>query len=56
MDAERLKQLLKNGVYRTIGETALGLGQVHTNGDRSLVALMYHKVNDRPGNVLTIPI
>ncbi len=55
MDAERLKQLLKNGVYRTIGETALGLRQVHTNGDRSLVALMYHKVNDRPGNVLTIP-
>jgi peptidoglycan/xylan/chitin deacetylase (PgdA/CDA1 family) len=53
MRAERLKQLFKNGVYRTIGETAAAIG---VNGDKSLRVLMYHKVNDLPGNPLTMPV
>jgi peptidoglycan/xylan/chitin deacetylase (PgdA/CDA1 family) len=55
VNAERVKQLLKNSVYRTIGETANGVGAV--NGDaRTLRVLMYHKVNDVPENPLTIPV
>jgi peptidoglycan/xylan/chitin deacetylase (PgdA/CDA1 family) len=54
MRAERVKRLLKNGVYRTIGETTSAVG-VNGNGNRSLRVLMYHKVNDLPGNPLTIP-
>jgi peptidoglycan/xylan/chitin deacetylase (PgdA/CDA1 family) len=55
VDAERVKQLLKNSVYRTIGETANGVGAA--NGDtRTLRVLMYHKVNDVPKNPLTIPV
>jgi len=55
MRAERVKQILKNGVYRTIGETAAA---VRTNGigDRHLRVLMYHKVNDLPENPLTMPV
>src|ERR687887_2795856 len=55
MRAERLKQALKNSVYRTIGETAAAVG-VNGNGDRSLRVLMYHKVNDLPGNPLSMPV
>src|SRR2546430_16977257 len=55
MRAERVKQLLKNGVYRTIGETAVAIG-AGGNGNRSLRVLMYHKVNDLPGNPLTTPV
>ena len=55
MRAERIKQLLKNSVYRTIGETAEAIG-ANGNGDRSLRVLMYHKVNDLPGNPLTMPV
>jgi peptidoglycan/xylan/chitin deacetylase (PgdA/CDA1 family) len=53
--AERLKQQLKNSVYRTIGETAAAVG-ANGNGHRSLRVLMYHKVNDVPGNPLTMPV
>jgi len=55
MRAERVKQLLKNGVYRTIGETAVAIG-ANENGNRSLRVLMYHKVNDLPENPLTMPV
>lgn len=55
MRAERVKQLLKNGVYRTIGETASAIG-ADANGDRSLRVLMYHKVNDVPENPLSMPV
>jgi peptidoglycan/xylan/chitin deacetylase (PgdA/CDA1 family) len=55
MRAERVKQLLKNGVYRTIGETAAAVG-ANGNGHRSLRVLMYHKVNDLPENPLTMPV
>src|SRR2546425_8612517 len=47
--------MLKNSVYRTIGETASAIG-ANGNGERSLRVLMYHKVNDLPGNPLTMPV
>ncbi len=50
-----MKQRLKNGVYRLIGETASGLGGVDAEADRTLRVLMYHKVNDLPGNPATVP-
>src|SRR5213596_246872 len=53
--ADRFKQVLKNSVYRTIGETASAIG-ANGNGERSLRVLMYHKVNDLPGNPLTMPV
>jgi peptidoglycan/xylan/chitin deacetylase (PgdA/CDA1 family) len=53
--AERIKQVLKNSVYRTLGETAAAIG-ANANGHRSLRVLMYHKVNDLPGNPLTMPV
>jgi peptidoglycan/xylan/chitin deacetylase (PgdA/CDA1 family) len=55
MRAERFKQSLKNGVYRTIGETANAVG-VNGDGGRALRVLMYHKVNDVPGNRLSVPV
>src|SRR6266516_834656 len=55
MRAERSKQVLKNSVYRTIGETAAAIG-ANGNGHRSLRVLMYHKVNDLPANPLTMPV
>src|ERR671934_178608 len=54
MRAERIKQVLKNSVYRTIGETAAAIG-ANGNGHRSLRVLMYHKVNDLPGDPLPLP-
>jgi hypothetical protein len=51
---EQIKQLLKNSVYRAIGETANGIGAVNGD-DRSLRVLMYHKVNDLPGNRMSMP-
>lgn len=52
---EQLKQVLKNSVYRAIGETANGVGAV--DGDaRSLRVLMYHKVNDLPNNRMSMPV
>ena len=56
MRPDRAKQLLKNGLYRTIGETASTIGAVESNGDRALRVLMYHKVNDRPENPISVPI
>ena len=52
---EQIKQLLKNSVYRALGETANGIGAVNGDG-RSLRVLMYHKVNDLPENPLTMPV
>jgi len=53
--AEQVKQVLKNGVYRGIGETAVAIG-ADENGHRSLRILMYHKVNDVPENPLSMPV
>jgi peptidoglycan/xylan/chitin deacetylase (PgdA/CDA1 family) len=54
--AEELKQLLKNGVYRSIGETATGVGAGNGEAGRTLRVLMYHKVNDVRGNSTTVPV
>src|SRR5438445_12051533 len=54
MRAARTKQALKNAVYRAIGETVSRVGAA--NGMRSLRVLMYHKVNDVPGNPVTVPV
>jgi peptidoglycan/xylan/chitin deacetylase (PgdA/CDA1 family) len=53
--ADRVKQLLKNGVYRTIGEAATGAGVVNGGDGRTLRVLMYHKVNGLPENSVTVP-
>jgi peptidoglycan/xylan/chitin deacetylase (PgdA/CDA1 family) len=56
VDAERAKQLLKNGVYRTLGE-ATSLVPPRNGDDRgALRVLMYHKVNDVPRNPLSVPV
>jgi peptidoglycan/xylan/chitin deacetylase (PgdA/CDA1 family) len=55
MRADRAKQLLKNGVYRTIGETVAGAGGVDGEAERTLRVLMYHKVNDLRPNPTTVP-
>jgi peptidoglycan/xylan/chitin deacetylase (PgdA/CDA1 family) len=52
--ADHLKQLLKNGVYRALGETATGVGAVNGGHERALRVLMYHKVNDVDGNPVTV--
>ena len=56
MNAEELKQVVKNGVYRSIGEAATGVGAGNGLHDRTLCVLMYHKVNDQPGNTVTVPL
>jgi peptidoglycan/xylan/chitin deacetylase (PgdA/CDA1 family) len=55
MRADRAKQLLKNGVYRAIGETVSGVGALDGDADRTLRVLMYHKVNDLWPNPTTVP-
>jgi peptidoglycan/xylan/chitin deacetylase (PgdA/CDA1 family) len=55
MRADRAKQLLKNGVYRAIGETVAGTGGVNGGAERTLRVLMYHKVNDLRPNPTTVP-
>jgi peptidoglycan/xylan/chitin deacetylase (PgdA/CDA1 family) len=54
--ATRTKQALKNAVYRAIGETVSSVGAANGAASRSLRVLMYHKVNDVPGNPVTIPV
>jgi peptidoglycan/xylan/chitin deacetylase (PgdA/CDA1 family) len=54
--ADRFKQLLKNSVYRTIGETATGVGLANGDPERTLRVLMYHKINDVPGNSTRVPV
>ena len=55
MRADRAKQLLKNGVYRAIGETVAGAGGLDGEAERTLRVLMYHKVNDLLPNASTVP-
>jgi peptidoglycan/xylan/chitin deacetylase (PgdA/CDA1 family) len=54
MRADRAKQLLKNGVYRALGETVHGLGGLDGEEDRTLRVLMYHKVNELWPNPTTV--
>jgi peptidoglycan/xylan/chitin deacetylase (PgdA/CDA1 family) len=56
MRADRAKQLLKNGVYRAIGETMSGVVALDGDADRTLRVLMYHKVNDLWPNPTSVPI
>ena len=56
MRAERAKQLLKNSVYRTIGETTTTFAPSNGHDDAKLRVLMYHKVNDVPENPLSVPV
>ena len=55
MRADRAKQLLKNGVYRALGETVASSGALDGDDDRTLRVLMYHKVNDLWPNPTTVP-
>ena len=55
MRADRAKQLLKNGVYRALGETVRGLGGLDGEERRTLRVLMYHKVNNLWPNPTTVP-
>ena len=55
MPAERTKQALKNGLYRALGETHAALNGRNGHGEPRLRVLMYHKVNDRPRNPVTVP-
>jgi peptidoglycan/xylan/chitin deacetylase (PgdA/CDA1 family) len=55
MRAEELKQTLKNGVYRSLGEATTGVGAIDGVHERTLVVLMYHKVNGVDGNTVTVP-
>jgi peptidoglycan/xylan/chitin deacetylase (PgdA/CDA1 family) len=55
MTVQQGKQLIKNALYRTIGETSSALGFL-ANGDTALRVLMYHKVNDIPDNPTTVPV
>jgi peptidoglycan/xylan/chitin deacetylase (PgdA/CDA1 family) len=55
MRADRAKQLLKNGVYRAIGETVAGAGALDGEAERTLRVLMYHKVNELRPNPTTVP-
>jgi peptidoglycan/xylan/chitin deacetylase (PgdA/CDA1 family) len=52
--ADRMKQLLKNSVYRALGETTAAM-RVNGHAEPRLRVLMYHKINDRPGNPGTVP-
>ena len=52
---EQVKQVLKNSVYRAIGEVANGARAVNGDG-RTLRVLMYHKVNDLPNNRMSMPV
>ena len=56
MRAELAKRLLKNGLYRTIGEAATAVGAANGANDTRLRVLMYHKVNDGPLAPLTVPV
>jgi peptidoglycan/xylan/chitin deacetylase (PgdA/CDA1 family) len=54
--AQRAKQLLKNATYRVLGETVSTLRLGAAGDSDRLRVLMYHKVNDIPGNPTTVPI
>jgi peptidoglycan/xylan/chitin deacetylase (PgdA/CDA1 family) len=53
--AQKAKQVVKNALYRTIGETSATL-RLQPDAQRTLSILMYHKVNDLPDNPATVPV
>ena len=56
MWGEQTKRVLKNGVYRTIGEAAAGVGVSNGANADLLRVLLYHKVNDGPTAPLTVSV
>ena len=52
MRADELKQALKNGVYRSIGEAAPGAGVVDGIAERSLGGLVRRQLD---GHLLDVP-
>ena len=55
MTAQHAKQIVKNALYRTIGETSTAF-RLPPESERPLRVLMYHKVNDQPDNPTTVPV
>lgn len=55
MTAQHAKQVLKNGLYRALGESSSVL-RLDPNGETTLRVLMYHKVNDIPDNPTSVPV
>jgi peptidoglycan/xylan/chitin deacetylase (PgdA/CDA1 family) len=55
MTAQQAKQVVKNALYRSIGETSMAF-HLQPEGLRTLSILMYHKINDIPDNPTTVPI
>jgi len=55
MQAYRLMQAVKNGLYRATGEVVDRLGPPRDQSTRTLRVLMYHKVNDLWPNPITVP-
>jgi peptidoglycan/xylan/chitin deacetylase (PgdA/CDA1 family) len=55
MTAQQAKQVVKNALYRTIGETSTAF-RLNPSDQRTLRILMYHKVNDIPDNPTTVPV
>jgi peptidoglycan/xylan/chitin deacetylase (PgdA/CDA1 family) len=53
--AQQAKQVVKNALYRTIGETTTAL-RLQPDAQVTLSILMYHKVNDQPDNPTTVPV
>ena len=56
MTAQQAKQVVKNALYRTIGETLDRAPARRRTASRTLRVLMYHKVNDIPDNPTTVPV
>src|SRR5262245_20863774 len=54
MRLEQPKQLVKNGVYRSLGEVTIRTPR-KTRAASPLRILMYHKVNDTRNNPVTVP-
>src|SRR5262245_60408758 len=54
MRLEHPKQLVKNGVYRSLGEVTIRTPR-KTRASSPLCVLMYHKVNDTRHNSVTVP-
>lgn len=55
MTAQQAKQIVKNALYRGIGETSTVL-RLPADSGHHLSILMYHKVNDIPDNPTTVPV
>lgn len=54
MRLERPKQQVKNGVYRALGEVTIRAPR-RASQDSPLRVLMYHKVNDKAHNSISVP-